>query len=191
MVGELPALGSDTLMDRFNISIIDQAAVISTFAPAIIALKSEVWPYPAASQLQYLASLPATDRHLIAAEGAQIVGYLRLTRRTVVDAGQSLAVLGVSTVCIAQSRRGAGLGAGLMGRCNELLQAEGALGLLRCEAGGLVRFYAECGWSETPVSMETKREDDPSRSGRLSGVVMTFPATTFRSPAIRLVGDSF
>jgi GNAT superfamily N-acetyltransferase len=144
--------------------VIPHANLDETTAQAIAALKATAWPYPIASQLQWLRTqVDPDDLHVLAMRGNDLAGYLRVTLREAHDELRALPVVigGVSTVVTRPNYRGKGVGQALMREATSIIRQRQRLGMLCCTDAAR-GFYARCGWEPAPV--EAKTDTDPPQT---------------------------
>lgn len=148
------------MVDASDLMLIPQEKLSQELCRDIARLKMSFWPYSFESQLQWLQEqTEPDDRHVLLRHGGELVGYLRLTRRSLVGGPQAF-MIGVSTVVVAKDRQGQGLGLALMRSANDVIRAEqGSFGALCCSTNK-VRFYERCGWSL--ARQPFVRADDPA-----------------------------
>jgi len=121
---------------------------------AIIALKSQHWPYPRDSQVEWFAQhVAASDRHLLGWKDDTLIGYLRIVRADGMQGLRMVPLALVDTVCIDRACQGKTFGVALMAGANRAIRDSGRVGLLAC-ARHLVTFYARCDWTSLSSSVE-------------------------------------
>jgi predicted GNAT family N-acyltransferase len=125
---------------------------------AIIALKSQHWPYPYESQARWFAdNVAPSDQHLLAWRKDALIGYLRTIEAEGMQGGVATPLTLVDTVCIDRKEQGKGFGAVLMHAANHAIRQVGRSGLLACSAG-LKGFYLRCEWTLFSSSVEAAAE---------------------------------
>jgi predicted GNAT family N-acyltransferase len=145
---------------------------------AIIALKSQHWPYPLASQVKWFAQhVTASDQHLLGWNDDILVGYLRLVRAEGGQTCKMIPLVLVDTVCVSRTCQGKGYGMALMAAANRAIRGADRVGLLAC-AIRLVGFYQRCEWSPFSSSVDAACD--------VSGVLPEGNAFMVYDPAIRL-----
>jgi len=108
---------------------------------SIIALKSQYWPYPLQSQVEWFKqNAGASDSHVLGWKGDNLVGYLRIVPAKGMQEHRTVPLAIVDTVCIDGNHRRQSLGLELMTRGNEAIHLAGRVGLL-ASAPSLLAFY--------------------------------------------------
>jgi GNAT superfamily N-acetyltransferase len=152
-----------------HVACLHQGDLTGEMLLMIARFKMLIWKYDLESQLRWLREkTEGDDRHLILFEDDACIGYLRLTRRLIVQgAPRNTKIIGVSTVGVAPHLQDKGYGKQLMVAANsKILEDPAAIGALCC-ASKTVPFYQKCGWNLSPVmffrseSPETKFFQDP------------------------------
>jgi predicted GNAT family N-acyltransferase len=121
---------------------------------AIISLKSQHWPYPRDSQVEWFTRhVAASDRHLLGWKDDTLVGYLRIAQAEGMQENKMIPLALVDTVCIDRAYRGKTFGADLMAAANRAIRSTDRVGLLAC-AKRLIEFYKRCAWAPLALSVE-------------------------------------
>jgi predicted N-acetyltransferase YhbS len=157
---------------------------------SIAAFKMAFWNYDLQAQLRWLENeTEPDDRHLILLTGRDVVGYLRLTRRSVSESRYGPSIVGVSTVAVASKLQGRGLGRQLMHSANQAILSESkAVGTLCC-ASDKVLFYQKCGW--VPARNIFVRADMPLRPFFRDDYVLTLGDAAGLEGVVRVAGKPF
>ncbi|MEQ9560264.1 MAG: GNAT family N-acetyltransferase [Rhodospirillales bacterium] len=160
---------------------------------AIIALKSEHWPYERSSQQQWMRShVDASDMHCLCRQNGRACAYLRLVFREARQEAAAFAAFGVGTVIVAKDLQGTGLGRFLMTRTAETARSNGAeVGFLFCSEN-LIPFYAGTGWSEFPAPVLQFGAEDDGEIFSPQPTAMTFdPHMKLGAGPVHLAGAPF
>jgi GNAT superfamily N-acetyltransferase len=92
------------------------------------------------------------DVHVVAYDGAAVVGHVGFQRRRISVGGAEVVVGGTGGVLVAPAARGSGLGRALMTRAQAAMREEAVdFGYLGCREA-VAPFYARCGWRRVAAS---------------------------------------
>ena len=157
-------------------------------------LKMQYWPYPLEEQKKWLyEKTDQTDFHLLGyGEDANLVGYLRITKRNLAIRGTSVVANGISSVCVDGACRGRSIGGKLMERANEhISESPKEIGLLACEKSH-VGFYESCGWVPHKNCFYQSDNDNHRRKKFFKDpYVFVFPASAQFLVDVFVNGESF
>lgn len=121
---------------------------LSRDAPAAHALMAETWPARTAAARAAAAGRATGPRaDLALRDGDAVVGAATLSALSTLSTGATCLL--ATSVCVAASRRGAGVGTTLMARLEAEASAQGAAQLLLSCQPDVRRFYARCGYQPT------------------------------------------
>jgi len=122
---------------------------------AIMSLKSQHWPYPRDSQVEWFARhVAVSDQHLLGWKDDILVGYLRIVRAYGMQECNIIPLALVDTVCIDRAWQSRAFGVALMAAANRAISSADSVGLLAC-AKCLVPFYRRCDWTSLSLHVET------------------------------------
>jgi predicted N-acetyltransferase YhbS len=170
--------------------LIPQADLTGTMRHDIARLKMAFWKYDLESQMRWLEhETEPDDRHLVLLHASDLVGYLRLTRRSTRNSGEPRMIVGVSTVAIAEELHGRGLGFQLMSAANAAIRSDPhAIGALCC-ATEKVGFYQRCGWTLSQRSF--CRAEAPQQRFFQDENVLTLGSTSGLAQRVHVDGKPF
>jgi predicted GNAT family N-acyltransferase len=172
----------------FSQEVVAQQVLSDREIDEIARLKMQSWRYSYTSQVHWIREKTApTDRHVMLRRNGVLCAYLRLTERCIVAPVGLPVVLGVSTVCVDETMRRAGVGRRLMATARDVILDANAIGLLCC-GERLVPFYESCDWRRlrSSVGKETFPDDDFFAES----YVMAY-RLAIDPPRIVVSGDSF
>ena len=132
-----------------ELQVIPHKEILPADLMRIIAVKSVAWPFPADSQLGWIAAnVREEDRHILLVDGGVDRAYLSLSPVVAAVDGAPVAFTGVGCVCTGFP--GKGWGGRLMKEVGSMLKQEGIPGLLFCKER-MVPFYRKYGWELVPA----------------------------------------
>jgi hypothetical protein len=145
---------------------------------SIIAVKSQYWPHPIDSQLNWFKqNAGATDSHVLGWKNDSLVGYLRLVPAKGMQEHRTVPLTIVDTVCVDARYQRQSLGLGLMSRGNDAIHLAGRVGLLACDPS-FFPFYKRCDWALFSFPVQ--------RSKELRALLPEGSAILIYDPALRL-----
>jgi predicted GNAT family N-acyltransferase len=172
----------------FHDEVVAQQALSGRQVDEIARLKMQSWPYGYASQVDWIREKTApSDRHVMLRRKGALCAYLRLTERRIVAPVGLPLVLGVSTVCVDEVMRRAGLGRRLMSVARDVIVKADVVGLLCC-GERLVPFYESCDWRRLHGSVT--KEVAPGEDFFAESFIMAF-GLAVDPPHMVMSGDPF
>lgn len=133
---------SEIIDTMYSLYIVKHSDVSDADIERAIALKSVAWPYPKASQMQWMKdNLTLDDIHVFLQEDGRDVAYLNIVMINVIINGIITNCAGIGNVCSIRK----GCGKELMLRANDYIISLNVPGILFCK-DNLVGFYGKYDW---------------------------------------------
>lgn len=148
---------SEIIETMYSLYIVKHSDISVADVERAITLKSVAWPYPKASQMQWIKdNMTSKDIHVFLQEDGEDVAYLNIAMVNALINGIDTICAGIGNVCSIRK----GCGKELMLRVNDFITSLNLPGILFCK-DKLVGFYGKYDWKLlNPERVTTAYLDD-------------------------------